>query len=104
MQLEDVVVEVREVFNGAQAGGRHAGFLRQLPTYGKRQLRKSVASLSKTAALHVDKINHPERYVAAWDRLRESHRASILKGWESEIRNAREQIAIIEVYRNESGS
>lgn len=99
----DMTIEAGDVFEQARTGGRHAGFLKQLPNFGERQLIKAIDSLSELAELHVDKINHPERYVPSWNALRETHRASILKGWEAEVRSAREQVAIIEVYRRESG-
>lgn len=45
----------------AKVGGKHAGLLRQIPTMGPRQRRKSVESYREVIDLHLDRIASPEK-------------------------------------------
>jgi hypothetical protein len=83
-------------------GGRHHGFLRQLPEMGPRQRRKAAESYQQQVELHLDKIASPEKYVEDWDRLRHSHKATLIRNWRKEVEDRLEQIAILKGYEYEN--
>jgi hypothetical protein len=83
-------------------GGKHHGFLRQLPALGPRQRRKAVKSYQEQVALHLDKISSPEKYVEGWDDLRDSHKATLIRTWRKEVEDRLEQIAIVKGYEDEN--
>ena len=85
----------------AKAGGKHAGLLRQIPTMGPRQRRKSVESYREVIDEHLDKVASPEKHVPAWSTLLQSHRDSLIRGWQKEIADHQEQIAILKGYEDE---
>jgi hypothetical protein len=53
----------------AEAGGRHAGFLRNYQGKPPDELRRGIDSLKKQIAEHKDKIANPEKYIPNWKSL-----------------------------------
>ena len=83
-------------------GGKHYGFLRLLHALGARQRRKAAKSYQEQAALHLDKISSPQKYVEGWDDLRDSHKATLIRNWRKEVDDRLEQIAILKGYEDEN--
>lgn len=92
---------IADAYDTAKSGGKHHGFLAQLPGYGVRQRRKAAKSFQEQVDLHLDKLARPEKYVQGWSGLRESHRESILREWRKEVLDHQEQIEILKGYENE---
>lgn len=93
--------QMSDAYKAAKDGGKHSGFLQQLPRLGDRQRRKSAESFQEQVDLHLDKIAMPEKYVQNWLSLRESHKASLLREWRKEVLDHREQIEILKGYEND---
>jgi hypothetical protein len=87
-------------FDVAKAGGKHRGFLAQLPSYGPRQRSKALRSFQEQIALHLDKIAYPVKYVSSWGALSDSHKAGILREWSREVTDHREQVEILKGYED----
>jgi len=88
------------VYAQAAAGGRHAGFLTRLKDEGPTQLRKSVASQQRRVDAHLAKLADPASAVADWAQRSPLYQQGLLKHWQTEVDVLREQIMIIEEYRN----
>ena len=101
--MEDPPQPTPSAYEAAKAGGKHAGFLRQLSSQGPRQRQKSLRSYQQQVDLHVDKVANPAKYVEGWDDLRESHRRSLLRGWQDEVDDHLEQIEILKEFEREQG-
>ena len=90
-----------DTYESAKTGGRHSGLLRQLDTLGPRQLEKSIRSLQANIDEHQAKISSPERIVLDWDSRSKEYQAGLLKKWQAEIENSKEQITVIEGFIHE---
>lgn len=95
---------VSDAYEEAQRpGGRHHGFLDNLPKQGDRQIRKTITSQLKQAERHESKIAAPQRYVPDWNRLDEMYRAGLLEKWRKEAEDRRQQAEIARRYLDEKG-
>ena len=94
---------VSDAYNEAKRlGGKHHGFLRQLPAMGPRQRRKAVDSYLEQVELHRNKISSPQKYVGDWDELRDSHKVALIRNWNKEVEDRLEQIEILKGYEDEN--
>ncbi len=81
----------------AEAGGRHAGFMRNYQGKPPGELRRGIDSLKKQIAEHKDKIANPEKYIPNWKSLDpRQQKALIDKKWPSDIQRQTEQLEILE--------
>jgi hypothetical protein len=81
----------------AEAGGRHAGFLRNYQGKPPDELRRGIDSLRKQIAEHKDKIANPEKYIPKWKSLDpRQQKALIDQKWPSDIQRQAEQLEILE--------
>lgn len=90
----------RAVHAQAAAGGKHAGLLNRLKDEGPKQLRKAVASQQKRLDAHLAKLADPASVVPDWAQRSPLYQQGLLKKWQREVEDAREQIMVIEEYRN----
>jgi hypothetical protein len=90
-------------YDVAKAGGKHAGFLKHLSKMGPRQRLKAMRSFQQEVDTHLDKIADPAKYVDGWANLRESHRQSLLRGWQVEVNDHLEQMQILKGFDREQG-
>lgn len=84
----------------ALAGGRHAGLVARLKDEGPRQLRKGIVSQQKRLDAHLAKLADPAGAVPDWAQRSPLYQQGLLKKWQREVEDAREQIMVIEEYRN----
>ncbi len=87
-----------KAFKVAQEGGKHAGFLKNYFSRGMKEINSAMESLQtgkRGIGVHLDKIANPSKYVKDWDSLRKQHQESLIRNWQKEIVNAREQIEIL---------
>jgi hypothetical protein len=89
----------------AEAGGRHAGFLRNYEGKPPDELRRGIDSLKKQIAEHQDKIANPEKHIPGWKSLDpRQQKALVEKKWPSDIQRQTEQLEILEeLFRKASG-
>jgi hypothetical protein len=87
----------------AKAGGDGSKYLKQLPKLGRKQLDKSVESLTQRALEHEAKIASPADFVADWPQRSPEYRTGLLAKWRTEVDNFRMQADIIKGYLNEHG-
>jgi hypothetical protein len=81
----------------AEAGGRHAGFLRNYQGKPPGELRRGIESLKKQIEEHRDKISNPEKHIPNWKSLDPRQQKALLeKKWPSDIQRQREQLEILE--------
>jgi hypothetical protein len=81
----------------AEAGGQHAGFLRNYQGKPLDELRRGINSLKKQIAEHKDKIANPEKHIPNWRSLDpRQQKALIDKKWPSDIQRQTEQLEILE--------
>ncbi len=82
-------------------GGRHHGFLDNLPKQGERQIRKTIASHLRQAERHESKIATPQDYVSDWDQKSEAYRAGLIEKWRREAEDRRQPVEIARRYLDE---
>ncbi len=85
-------------FKIAQSGGKHSGFLKNYLGRSPDQINKAINTLQtgkRGINVHLDKISNPSKYVPNWNTLRSGHQQSLIRGWQKEITNGREQIEIL---------
>nr|WP_224360772.1 hypothetical protein [Hyalangium versicolor] len=81
----------------AEAGGRHAGFMRNYQGKPPGELRRGIDSLKKQIAEHKDKIANPEKYIPNWKSLDPRQQNALIdKKWPSDIQRQTEQLEILE--------
>jgi hypothetical protein len=81
----------------AEAGGKHAGFLKNYLNKPPEELRRGIASLKKQIAQHQDKISSPEKHIPDWSSLDPRKREALLKQkWPEDIHRQTEQLEILE--------
>ena len=80
----------------AEGGGRHSGFLRNMSGRPASDLRNGISSAGKNIAEHEGFLAHPESHVKNWSTLRPQHQQSLIQHWQTEIRDAKEQIEILQ--------
>ena len=84
-------------FNAAQAGGKHAGFLKNYAGKSASELKSGIASLQKQIAEHADKIANPEKYIPNFKQLDPRQQAALLGNkWPSDIARLQEQADILQ--------
>lgn len=88
------------VYAQALAGGRHAGLIEVLRGQGPNQWRRGIASQQKRLDAHLAKLADPAAAVPDWVQRSPLYQQGLLKKWQGEVDEAREQIAITEEYRN----
>ena len=93
-----VVTEVgaKNIFTIAQSGGKHGGFLVNYFGRTPAQINKAIRSYLQKISVHLDKIANPSKYIPNWSQLRPQHQHSLLRGWQIEITDAREQVEILQ--------
>lgn len=57
-----------------------------------RSLKKSIASWNDRISEHEEKLKNPEKHDGGWEEKDDREKAGLLKHWEKEIRNFRENI------------
>ena len=62
------------------------------PGKANKSFVKARKSLSKQIEKHNDKIKNPEKYILDWDNKPEIYKKGIIKYWEKEIINFKNQI------------
>ena len=87
---------VGNAYKIAQAGGKHAGFLKNYAGKTPAQINKAINSYQKASNIHLDKIGNPTKYVPNWNTLRPGHQQSLIRGWRNEVTNFGEQIQILQ--------
>jgi hypothetical protein len=81
----------------AEAGGRHAGFLRNYQGKPPGELRRGIESLKKQIEEHRDKISNPEKHIPTWKSLDPRQQKALLeKKWPTDIQRQSEQLEILE--------
>ncbi|MCI0445113.1 hypothetical protein L0152_18130 [bacterium] len=96
--VDDVVEGANSAFDMAKVGGKHAGFYKNYLGKSSTEIKKAINTLQagkRGIDVHLDKIANPSKYVQNWNTLRASHQQSLIKRWQKEIINAREQIQIL---------
>lgn len=88
------------IYAQALAGGRHAGFVARLRDQGPNQWRRGIASQQERMDAHLAKLANPAAAVADWSQRSPLYQQGLLKKWQREVDEAREQKAIVEEYRN----
>ncbi|RZJ88541.1 MAG: hypothetical protein EOO20_13375 [Chryseobacterium sp.] len=86
------------VFEIAKVGGKHSGFLKNYMGRSADEINKAINTLEtgkRGINTHLDKLANPSKYVPDWNILRPSHQQGLIKGWQKEILNGREQIQIL---------
>lgn len=64
----------------------------ELPSKPNKSFVKACKSLSKQIEIHSDKIKNPKKYILDWDNKPEMYKKGIIKYWEKEIINFKNQI------------
>ncbi|RLS57947.1 MAG: hypothetical protein DWH91_03425 [Planctomycetota bacterium] len=94
---EGAAVAPNNAFNAAQAGGKHAGFLKNYAGKSASELKSGIASLQKQIAEHADKIANPEKYIPNFKQLDPRQQAALLGNkWPSDIARLQEQADILQ--------
>ena len=87
----------------AQAGGRHAGFLKNYAGKSPAELRRAMTSLQKQIAEHQAKIANPEKFIPSFRQLDPRQQAALLKQkWPADIQRQQEQLQIIKALLGEN--
>ena len=84
------------LLQAAREGGRHAGTVRNYSSRSASEIAKAIRSYRRQVQIHADKLRNPRRYVENWDRLRPSHRRSLLRRWVSDATRNAELAEILE--------
>ena len=82
----------------AQAGGKHAGFLKNYAGRSPAEINKAIKSIQSGKQginVHMDKIANPTKYVPNWNTLRPGHQQSLINGWQNTVTKHTEQIQIL---------
>jgi len=90
-------------FDIANSGGKHSGFLKNYMGRNVDELNKSIHSLQygkRGINTHLDKIANPSKYVDNWNQLTPAYQNNLIKGWQKEIKNGKEQIEILNTLKN----
>jgi hypothetical protein len=74
----------------AQAGGRHAGLLRQYLTKPDNEIMRALRSYERQVALHADKLSNPTKYVQNWASLDARAQQGLLNHWQQDLRRNQE--------------
>ena len=83
-------------FKAAQAGRKHAGFLKNYAGKSASELKSGIASLQKQIGEHTDKIANPEKYIPNFKQLDPRQQAALLRNkWPSDIARLQEQADIL---------
>jgi hypothetical protein len=64
----------------------------------KHQINKAIKSLlsgKRGINVHLDKLPNPSKYVENWTILSDNYKKILIRGWQKEIQNGREQIEIL---------
>jgi RHS repeat-associated protein len=78
-------------YRAALAGGRHSGLLGRFMTMSTRQVQSSLRSFEGTIARHLEKIAHPERYMARESARDSAAVARARHDWAMTVNRATEQ-------------
>jgi Tfp pilus assembly protein PilE len=86
----------REVFEAAQAGGRHSGFLRNYLNKTAEELKRGIRSIQKQIAEHESKIADPAKHIDDWASLDPRQQVALVtKKWPGDIQRQKEQLGIL---------
>ncbi len=89
---------VGNAYKIAQAGGKHAGFLKNYASRSPAEISKAIKSMQSGKQginVHLDKIANPTKYVPNWNTLRSGHQQSLINGWQNTVTKHTEQIQIL---------
>ena len=87
---------LNSAFEIAEAGGRHAGFLRQARSYSPSEFSSSYRSLSNRLDEHRGFIADPYSHVPDFDSLDPRRQQGLLSHWAKEIQNFSDQLDILD--------
>ena len=84
------------VFNIAQKGGKHAGFLKNYSSRSRAEIEKGIRSLEKQIEKHKNKINNPQN-VKNFGELDKKKQVDLIRNkWPSDIARQQEQLNILQ--------
>jgi Domain of unknown function (DUF4157) len=85
-----------DAFKIAQAGGKHAGFLRNYAGRSAGEIQRGIASIEKQIAEHQGKIANPMKFLDNWSKLDPRQQQALVNSkWPSDIQRQSEQLEIL---------
>lgn len=85
-----------DAFKIAQAGGKHAGFLKNYAGRSAGEIQRGITSLEKQIAEHQTKIANPEKFMEGWSKLDPRQQQALVNSkWPSDIQRQSEQLEIL---------
>jgi hypothetical protein len=85
-----------DAFKNAQAGGRHAGFLKNYAGRSAGEIQRGITSIEKQIAEHQAKIANPEKFIEGWSKLDPRQQQALVNSkWPSDIQRQSEQLEIL---------
>ena len=91
-----VTVDREKVYNAAKSGNHHGhgGVYYDAVRKNKKQLQKSIISHVSQLERHMDKIQHPEKYVENWADRDPRYQTGLIQKWKKDIRRNAEQAEV----------
>lgn len=89
------------VYNEAKSGGKFHGAYKQFMSQSDNSLNKSINSLEKQIAEHLEKIKNPELFISNWNEKSEKERQGIINDWESHLVKNKKTLDITKKIRDE---
>jgi hypothetical protein len=85
-----------DAFKIAQAGGKHAGFLKNYAGRSAAEIQRGITSIEKQIAEHQAKIANPEKFIEGWSKLDPRQQQALVNNkWPSDIQRQSEQLEIL---------
>ena len=98
---EKIVEETAEtekydkIFKEAKEGkGTRTSTYKALSALSDSSISKSAESFRHNISIHQDKIANPAKHVTDWEKRDERYKKGLIKYWEKEIKNQRDQLEI----------
>jgi len=94
----------KDTFQKAKDGERHAGVYKDATKKTEAELVKSIASHNNQVNIHIDKIEHPEKYVDDWQSKTQQQKDGLIRKWQKDAQRNAEQAAVeAEVFKERFG-
>lgn len=94
----------KDTFQKAKDGERHAGVYKDATKKTEAELVKSIASHNNQVNIHIDKIEHPEKYVDDWQSKPQQQKDGLMRKWKKDAQRNAEQAAVeAEVFKERFG-
>lgn len=89
------------VYNEAISGGKFSGAYKNFQEQSNKSLDKTIKSLEKRVAEHVEKIITPNKYYKDWLELDEKTKEGIIHNWRSHLEKNKKSLEIAKIVRSE---